>query len=353
MLIREVQEEEKEAYNQVVDHPLQSWEWGEFRLKTGLRVIRLGVFDEKKIMSGYQLTLHPVPKTPYTIGYLPKGPLPDQAMLDSLKKIARSENCLFIKLEPNIGFHPQTHEFLLKNGCRLGKPLFTKYSFQLDLSPSEETIFSQMLPKTRYNVRLAQKNGVTVTENNSPEAFEEYLRLSKETTDRQHFYAHDEQYHRLMWQTLQPSGIARLLTASISSRHSELACTEPAECGSESVQKVLVAWILFLFHDTLYYPYGASSSQQRELMASNLMMWEAIRFGKNQKAKMFDLWGALGPSPNSKDPWYGFHRFKEGYSPKLVEFLGSYDLVVKPQLYFLYNLIDKLRWIFLKLKSYL
>lgn len=340
MLIREVQEEEKEAYDQVVNHPLQSWEWGDFRLKTGLKVIRLAVFDEKKMVAGYQLTIHPVPYTSHTIGYLPKGPLPDQAMVDSLKKIAKAENCLFIKLEPNIASHPQTHRFLLDNGCRMGKPLFTKYSFQLDLSASEEIIFSQMSPKTRYNVRLGQKNGVTVQEDNSPEAFEAYLKLTHETSRRQGFYAHNEQYHRLMWQTLQPSGLAHLLVA----KH---------QIPNTKYPKILVAWILFLFKDTLYYPYGASSGEHRELMASNLMMWEAIRFGKNHQAKMFDLWGALGPNPNPKDPWYGFHRFKEGYGPKLAEFIGTYDLVINPYLYSLYNLADKLRWIFLKIKSYL
>ena len=88
-------------------------------------------------------------------------------------------------------------------------------------------------------------------------------------------------------------------------------------------------------------------------MASNLMMWEAIRFGKKNGAKMFDMWGALGPNPNPKDPWYGFHRFKEGYGAKLTESIGTYDLVINPYLYPLYNLADRLRWVFLKLKSYL
>lgn len=343
MLIREVLESEKDSYNRVVNHPLQSWEWGEFRQKTGLKVIRLGLFEETKIISGYQLTLHPLPHTKYTVGYLPKGPLPNTSMLESLKKIGGQENCLFIKLEPNISPHPQTHQFLIENGCRLGKPLFTKYTFTLDLTPSEEELLSQMKEKTRYNVRLAQKSGVTVREDNSPEAFETYLQLAKETTKRQKFYAHDEKYHRLMWQTLQPSGIAHLLIAKKQFNNLTI----------EQSNNVLAAWILFLFHDTLYYPYGASSSEHRELMASNLMMWETIRWGKSHGAKVFDLWGALGPNPNPKDPWFGFHRFKEGYGPKLVEFIGTYDLVINPLLYPFYNLADHLRWKILKLKSYL
>jgi lipid II:glycine glycyltransferase (peptidoglycan interpeptide bridge formation enzyme) len=100
----------------------------------------------------------------------------------------------------------------------------------------------------------------------------------------------------------------------------------------------------------LYYPYGASSSRFKNIMASNLMMWEAIRFGKKHGATLFDMWGSLGPNPSISDPWYGFHRFKQGYNPRLIEFIGSFDLVINPKLYKLYNLVHKAREIFLKLK---
>lgn len=334
MVIREILEPEKDAYNRVVNHPLQSWEWGEFRQKTGLRTLRVGYFDEQKLITGYQLTIHSLPHTNYTLGYFPKGPLPDQPMMDSLRKIAKQESCIFIKLEPNVASHPQTHQFLTENGCRVGKPIFTKYTFQIDLEKTEEELLEQMKEKTRYNVRLAQKYGVSVREDNSKEAFETYLKLTQETTRRQRFFAHSEQYHRLMWEVLQPAGIAHLLTASFQG-------------------KILVTWILFFFKGITYYPYGASSDEHREVMASNLMMWEAMRWGKSSGAKIFDLWGALGPNPNLLDPWYGFHRFKEGYGPKLVEFIGTYDLVINPLLYSLYNLTDSLRWKLLRLRSYL
>ncbi len=74
------------------------------------------------------------------------------------------------------------------------------------------------------------------------------------------------------------------------------------------------------------------------------MMWEVIKFGKKLGLKTFDMWGALGENPDSKDPWYGFHRFKEGYGGKLVEFVGSYDLVIQPFLYQLYKVLDIFRW---------
>ncbi|HUV72502.1 MAG TPA: peptidoglycan bridge formation glycyltransferase FemA/FemB family protein, partial [Clostridia bacterium] len=65
----------------------------------------------------------------------------------------------------------------------------------------------------------------------------------------------------------------------------------------------------------------------------------------------FDLWGDIEPNPAPNHPYYGFHRFKQGFSPRLVEFVGTYDLVINPILYRIYNLVDKIRWTMLRLKT--
>lgn len=308
-------------------HPLQSVEWGEFRKKTGVKVIN---------ENGLLLTIHSVPKTRYTIGYLPKGPLPTRNMLGELKEIGRRENCVFIQLEPNVEYSEKLKLEMKTLGLvPAAHPLFTRYTFILDLTKSEEDLLKNMSQKTRYNIRLADRKGVKVIEDDSNETFEEYLRLTKETTTRQNFFAHSEKYHRLMWETLKKDSkdglTAHLLKATYEN-------------------EILATWILFVIGDTLYYPYGASSSNHRELMASNLMMWETIRFGKKLGLKKFDMWGALGPNPNTKDPWYGFHRFKEGYGGKLVEFLGSYDLIINNKIYLVYKLMNKVRWTLLRFR---
>ena len=86
-------------------------------------------------------------------------------------------------------------------------------------------------------------------------------------------------------------------------------------------------------------------------MASNLLMWEMIQFGKNSGCTLFDLWGSLGPEPDKSNPWYGFHRFKKGYGGDLVEFVGTYDLVLDDPLYSLFTIADKVRWKLLRLRT--
>ncbi len=304
------------------DHPLQSQAWGQFRSEMGIDVVRI---------HNWQVTFHKIPYLPYTIGYFPKGPMITQQMLAALKTLGVQKHAIFIQLEPNVP-KPQTLNpipFLIPSH----HPLFTKYTFVLDLTKSEEELLHAMHPKTRYNLKVAQKHGIIVKEDNSQEAFEAYLKLSAETTNRQGFYAHNETYHRRMWETLHPANIAHLWTASYHG-------------------KILAAWILFTWKDTIYYPYGASSREHRETMAPNLLLWEIARWGKSKGYKKFDLWGAIGPPPAGgsieNDQWYGFHRFKQGFGPQLVEFLGSFDLVLNPLLYELYKLADTIRWKALK-----
>ncbi|HEX8965634.1 MAG TPA: peptidoglycan bridge formation glycyltransferase FemA/FemB family protein [Patescibacteria group bacterium] len=332
MIIADILPEQAKEFNTIVTHPLQSYEWGEFRKKTGIKVIRKGFFENKKLLFAFQLTIHPIPHTSFTIGYLPKGTMPTKEVLEELRKIADKEKCIFIQLEPNIKVKDVSkNEFINLGLIPSAHPLFTKYTFQLDLTKSEEELLKQMHPKTRYNIKIAQKHAVEVKEEDSKEAFDSYLKLTMETTNRQGFYAHTPKYHILMWETLHNTR-NQLQAHLFVARFNNIPLT---------------TWILFTFKDMLYYPYGASSSMHREVMASNVMMWEAIKFGKKQKLKLFDMWGSLGENPDTKDPWFGFHRFKLGYGPTLVEFVGSFDLVINPVVYTVYKIADKFRYLLL------
>ncbi|MCJ7804231.1 peptidoglycan bridge formation glycyltransferase FemA/FemB family protein, partial [Patescibacteria group bacterium] len=114
--------------------------------------------------------------------------------------------------------------------------------------------------------------------------------------------------------------------------------------------QVLATYIFFVFNKVLYYPYGASTREYRETMPTYALFWEAIKFGQKMGCQLFDMWGSPGPNPSPRDPWYGFHQFKEGFGGELVKFIGTYDLVINPSLYFLFNLANNLRWKLLHLK---
>jgi len=340
MKFQDIEDSQKLQFNNAVSHPLQSFEWGEFRKKTGVKAIRRGQVSKKGIENAYQLTIHNAPFG-FKIGYLPKGDLPNKDLLDDLQTIGKQEKLIYIQLEPSV---EKTTNYKLQttNLKKSFHPLFTKYSFILDLDRSEEELLSGMHPKTRYNIKVAAKHGVEIKEENSDNAFYTYLKLTEETTQRQKFYAHDEDYHRKMWQTLKLQATNYKLQTDRLTAHLFTA---------KYKGKIITAWIVFVFKDALYYPYGASSKDYPEVMANNLMAWEIIKYGKESGLKKFDMWGALSENPNPNDPWFGFHRFKKGYGAKLVEFVGSYDLVINPGIYQLAKIADKARWIYLGIKS--
>ncbi len=333
MIVREVRDEEKNSYNRLAGHIIQSWEWGEFRKAVGLNLVRLGHFEEDKMVLAYQLTFHKIPLFSQLVGYLPKGPLPNEDMIHALRDLGKSKGAAFIKLEPNVivGDKQQGIVDKLKQlGLVLSKKsLFTKYNFIIDLTRSRDALMATFHPKTRYNIGVAQKKGVKVYVSQEDSDFEIYLKLYFDTTKRQGYFGHTPGYHKKVWETLKAADMARLLIATYE-------------------DKPLVAWMLFNFGDTLYYPYGGSSKEHREVMASNLVCFEAIALGKKMGLKYFDMWGALGPDAKSSDPWYGFHRFKAGYGPMHVEYVGTYDLILKNSLYNTLNFADRVRWTMLR-----
>ncbi len=341
MVTRILYDEEKNQYNKLIKHPVQTWEWGDFQISQGHKVVRLGVFDNRKMISAYSVSFHSLPKVGYTIGTILRGPSVDSEMIINVRKIAVDLKAIFVKFEPDVyqktfdvNYHPTTISVNMDYpGLKISpKVAFYPYSFVVDLTKPEDTLLSLMHPKTRYNIKIANRYDVKVEEKTTDAGFEIYLKLLFDTTRRQGFYLHSEKYHRDLWSILKKTSIPHIMLASYQGQ-------------------VLSAFMLFSLKDKLFYPYGASLDIKREVMAPTLLMWECIKFGKSQKLKSFDMWGSLGPEAKEIDQGYGFHRFKQGYGGQLVQFVGTYDLVINENLYKVYNLIDQYRWKFLRFKS--
>ena len=294
-------------------HPLQTKEWGEFRKEWG---------NEIEFVQDNLIIFSKIPHTKFTIGTLMKGSDIARSDLAIYRNVGQKYNAIFIKFEPNLLYSDKLFSKYKDLGLSIGKRLFTPTSFWIDLTKSEEDLLKSFSSKTRYNIKLAQRHGVEIKIDNSDTAFEKYLELTVETNKRQRFYSHTLKYHRLMWKHLK-NKIAHLMTATYNG-------------------EIISTWILFAHDGFLYYPYGASTDKHKEVMANNLMMWEAIKFGKKLGCKTFDLWG--------REEGKGFTKFKEGYNPKVVEFIKSWDLITNKSLYYIYRIVEKIRWFILRLR---
>lgn len=314
---------DKNYFNRMVVHPLQSWEWGEARKQMGIEVLRLT--DGNHV---FQITFHKIPYTKFKIGYLPRSVVPTEHVLEYLFEYGKTHNIIFIKMEPYQIKANTTNTFEILKSTKYSvkqspHPLFPNWSISLDLKPSDDDLLKNMKSKTRYNIKLAQKKGVTVREESDDKGFKVFSELYFETCRRQKYRGHTPGYHKIIWDSMKDS-TAHILTAYY-----------------EGIP--LASYELFYFNNKFYYPYGGTSVQHRNVMAANLLMWEAIRLGKKLGADTFDMWGALGPSYDEKHPWAGFTKFKEGYGGTFTEYVGSYDLIINSGQYALYNILHKAR----------
>ncbi len=303
-------------------HPLQSTDWEKARKQMGIETVRI---------DNYLITLHKIIGN-LKIGYLPRSNLPSKKTLEKIYQFGKNNQLIFIKIEPYV-YKIKNLTLKFKNLSIINSPhpLFPSWTQLLDLKKSEQDLLKSFHPKTRYNIRLAEKKGVIVKEESNDNGFEIFIKLYFETCKRQRYFGHNYHYHKIVWNNLK-NKIAHILTAYY--------------------QDIPLASYQLWYQDkTIYYVYGGTSNQYRQLMASNLLMWEAFRLGKKLGAVNFDMWGSLPPNYDKNHPWAGFTRFKQSYGGKFVEMIGSYDLIINPWLYKIYNFAYFLREKYLKLRS--
>jgi lipid II:glycine glycyltransferase (peptidoglycan interpeptide bridge formation enzyme) len=186
-----------------------------------------------------------------------------------------------------------------------------------------------MKQKTRYNIRLADRKGVTVQPWTDLRAF---AAMTLETAERDQFGAHSHAYFQRAYDLFRPSAGCELFVAEVEG--------EP-----------VAAMMVFARGQRAWYFYGASLSIHREKMPTYLLQWEAMRWAKARGCTSYDLWGI--PDADEKtledqftsrsDGLWGVYRFKRGFGGKILRSMGSWDLPYSPMLNQLYQLALRLR----------
>lgn len=307
-------------------HVLQSWAWGEIKAQHGWTARRVLFHSNGAMVAAAQILRRALPRTPYGVLYVPKGPALDfsdpglfEKVLAELEGIARRERAIFIKVDPDVRVSQPAARVLPGRGWAVSDEQIQFHNtVTLDLARSEQEILDGMKPKWRYNIRLAEKKGVTVecVERANPIALQVFYDMYAETGARDDFMIRSFEYYRNVWDTMQRAGEAKILLARV---------------GDEAVAGL----VLFLFGKRAWYFYGASRNTHRDLMPNHLLQWQAMKWAKAQGCTEYDFWGA----PNTLDedaPMYGVYKFKMGFGGEFVERIPAHDFVTNRALYWLY-----------------
>jgi lipid II:glycine glycyltransferase (peptidoglycan interpeptide bridge formation enzyme) len=305
-------------------HVLQTWEWGEVKSGVGWRAERFLFVDKGAPRAAAQILRRPVPRTPFGIMYVPKGPALDyedtvlfEAVLHRLEDHARRRHSIFVKIDPDIPCGAPAAGCLTRRDWHISEEQIQyRNTVVLDLTRSEQELLDAMKPKSRYNIRLAEKRGVRVEPGTEAE-MPVFYRLYAETGARDGFLIRRFPYYREVWETMLRGNLARMLFARI---------------GTETI----AALMLFFFSRRAWYFYGASSGKYRDSMPNHLLQWEAIRWAKGHGCREYDFWGAPDHLAED-DPMFGVYRFKSGFGGKFVERIAAHDFVVNPLLKYIYS----------------
>lgn len=305
---------------------LQSWMWGDFQHDLGRRVWRLGGFEGQKLVSSALVIEHELSLGKKYL-YCPRGPLADipeamQAMLVSLRELGKKEGAMYIKVDPNIYFFADDVAGLGEK-YELGTTLQPQQTQILDVAMPPGEILAAMHPKTRYNIRLAEKKGVVVRWTTSPDDLQVFLRLMHQTGERQGIRLHNDHYYQKLFYTLQSVKMAELVVG-------------------EYEGAIRAAHMIIWHGQTATYLHGGSDDATKDAMVPYILQWETIKKAHQQGMKEYDLWG-IAPDDAPTHKWAGITRFKRGFGGRQIVFPSSLNAILQPQWYQAYRLAKRIR----------
>jgi peptidoglycan pentaglycine glycine transferase (the first glycine) len=319
---------------------LQSDEWAKIKQPNGwFSEKRTWLAQDNSLIAAAQILFRSIYRIPLSVAYVPRGPLLDwnntnlyQNVINDLVAVGIKRNAIYLKIDPDLtigtGIPGSTtdqpaqtgvsvEKFLKNTGWKFSQDQIQfRNTVEIDLLPAEETLLARMHQKTRYNIRLAERKGVDVSEAVETE-WPMIYKMYAETATRDGFVIRPWEYYNRVWKILGSAGMATCLKAEIAG---ELAAA---------------IWVVG-FGRKSHYLYGMSSSIHREFMPNYLLQWRGMLFAKNQGRSVYDMWGA----PNefsSDDTLNGVFRFKQGFGGEVIRTLGAWDYPIRPNLYRLYT----------------
>ena len=299
-------------------HILQTRAWGEFKRAWGWRptywIANAGGADVAVLFLRRR-----IPGLG-DLWYAPKGPGVTEAgsLVAILADRGPMKDAFLVKVEPEIDESRTDSHAWGAAGLRKAASdvQMSRATIIVDLDRDEDALIASFKPKSRYNIRLAGRRGVEVAPVEMTDANIALMySLMAATRERAGFFLRSERYFRGYWELQAASGQAQLFFASW---HGQvLAGVFATFLGSHG-----------------WYKDGGSLKEHSELMAPHLLQWEVMRWLRARGVRTYDLVAVPSASQLFEShPLYGLYRFKSGFSEQITEFIGTWDLPLRPRAY--------------------
>ncbi len=277
---------------------LQSTSWQNFK-KDLQKTWQIEARNEDKISGVCQIFKE---KTPFgSYFYIPHGPVAENIetshlLLKQASEIAKKENIFFLRCEP-------------LSKINIGKKAFSRIQPQktiiLNINKNDEELLQSFNSGTRRNIKIAQKKGVTIKEEDNVSIFFELLQKTK---IRQKFNSYNKDYFSNLLQ-------------KTNSRLSYAYYNKTPIAGN----------IVFYFGKTAYCLHSATDYNYRKIKGANLLRFQSILTARDSGVVKFDNWGI------DEKRFKGVTSFKKGFGGKELLYPEGVELVFKKTTYNLYK----------------
>jgi lipid II:glycine glycyltransferase (peptidoglycan interpeptide bridge formation enzyme) len=292
-------------------HILQSRAWGEFKRQHGWTP-RYLVSERGGGMVAILVLQRLIPGLG-SLWYAPKGPgVSDPLQLRDVLRGAPTSGAAFcLKIEPELDDDDAVRTALQGLGLRKARHdvQISRATIIVDLRPDETQLLASFKPKTRYNIRLAARRGVTVRPVHlDGDSLDTMYRLMAATRDRAGFTLRSKEYFAGYWRLHEAAGQGQLFLADW--------------------QGTTLAGVFATFMGRkAWYKDGGSVKEHADVMAPHLLQWEVMRWLRERGAESYDLVAVPRRAQLSTEhPLHGLYRFKSGFSDHITEFAGTWDL---------------------------
>lgn len=280
-----------------------------------------------KIKGSVAFLIRKMPIVRKKMMYACRGPVCDlhdretfHELMQAAKALAKQEKAYVIKIDPDVPSSDaefvkmlEDEGFKTRDTGKNFEAIQPKYVFRLYLNGrSEEEVMASFHQKWRYNIRLAVKKGVEIRLCGK-EMVPEFTRIMVETGVRDNFATRPASYFEAMLDNLGDK--CRLYMAFHEGQ-------------------AIAGTLAILYGDKVWYLYGASSNEHRNLMPNYLLQWSMIQWAIENHCRVYDFRGVSGDI-SEDNPHYGLYRFKKGFGGNFTEFVGEYDHVIKKLSYFI------------------
>lgn len=287
--------------------PLQMTAWAAAKAPYGWSSARV-VADGGSGPIGGQVLLRRLGPGPYSMGYVPRGPVATAfdapavtAFTAALRDFARSRRLTHVTVDP--GLEGDAHHPVLEAAGWQPSDVVQLQSTQIiDLSRTEEALWSDVYKSSRRYANGARKKGCYVKEC-GVEELPTFYDILVDTAERSGFIPRAIEAYGDVFRAFERQGKARLLIGHLPDG-TAVSSKMILDSGGRASQL-----------------YGGLTDEGGKARSGHFFEWEAIVRSKAAGATIFDMWGR-----STK----GIAHFKQGFGGRVVEYGGTFDLVINP-----------------------